>query len=86
MLRYVIHMCTKTCTAGTDSRIFALRIRDYEDLPPAGTDSRTRAIMHKASPRSGRFTEVDGCSTIFFMMTQRFPLLLDFLRCNSRNR
>ena len=23
-LKYLIHMCTKTCTAGTDSRTFAL--------------------------------------------------------------
>ena len=37
---------------------------------------RTRAVVQKASPSSGRFTEVVGCSTIFFMMTRIFPLLL----------
>ena len=52
-------------------------LRGYEVLPPAGTDSRTRALTQKASPRSGRFTEVDGCSTIFSRTTRIFPLLLE---------
>ena len=53
------------------------RIRGYEDLPPAGTDSRARATTQKASPSSGRFTELDGCLTIIFMMT---PMLRDICK------
>ena len=51
-------------------------IRGYEVLPPGGTDSRTRAVIQKASPSSRRFTEVVGCSTIFFILTRICPLLL----------
>ena len=56
MLKYIIHMCTMCDyevlpTAGT-----AMRKRDFEDLPPAGTNSRTCAGVRKASPSSGRFT------------------------------
>ena len=37
-----------------------------EVLPPAGTDSRTRATIEKDSPSFGRFTELDGWSKILW--------------------
>ena len=55
MLKYIIHMCTKTCLRQGLTRAFcAVWICGYEVLSLAGTDSRTRA--------EGRPARVPGAS------------------------
>ena len=51
-----------------------------EVLPPAGTDSRTRAVIEKDSPSFGRFTELDGWSKILWKCLSYFDIQYEVKR------
>ena len=51
MLKYIIHMCTKSCLQQALTRAFcAMRIRGYEVLSSTGADSRTLRFDTEGQP------------------------------------